>query len=264
MEGGLLSLKWNNHRSSFIHVLSSLRKKDSFCDVTIACEGKFYPSHKLVLSTCSEYFQDMFQHTQCKHPVIVLKDIHCEDLEALLNYMYLGEVNVLQEKLSTLIKAAECLKIKGLAVPDDPPKDAIGEKRSSGLDSAPDSKRRRTETSKPFSKNLSKSTEHSYRPNTTSQDNNYSLNRSSDNEMPENYSFDNENSSTPIKNKGRESNFIKQEPPDTYPEVEDTKEGVLQSAHNSFMSPLPQDEASNTDVMGPSESQVCAENAKCC
>ena len=72
-----------------------------------------------MLSTCSEYFEEIFQRTQCKHPVIVLKDIKSEDLEALLNYMYVGEVNVVQEKLSGLIKAAECLKIKGLAVADE-------------------------------------------------------------------------------------------------------------------------------------------------
>ena len=51
----------------------------------------------------------------------MLKDIKCEDLEALLDYMYLGEVNVRQSDLATLIKAAECLRVKGLAVPDDEP-----------------------------------------------------------------------------------------------------------------------------------------------
>lgn len=63
----------------------------------------------------------MFERTQCKHPIIVLKDINSKDLESLLNYMYIGEVNVLQTELSSLIKAAECLKVKGLAVPDEPP-----------------------------------------------------------------------------------------------------------------------------------------------
>lgn len=89
--------------------------------MTLACEGKFYKVHKLVLSTCSEYFEQMFEETQCKHPVIVLKDIKSEELESLLSYMYIGEVNVVQDKLSGLIKAAECLRIKGLAVPDEEP-----------------------------------------------------------------------------------------------------------------------------------------------
>lgn len=95
--------------------------QERYTDATIACDGKFYPVHKLVLSTCSEYFEKMFEHTPCKHPVIVLKDIKADALEALLNYMYAGYVNVAQNDLARLIKAAETLSIKGLAVPDEPP-----------------------------------------------------------------------------------------------------------------------------------------------
>lgn len=117
----MLSLSWNNHSSTFCHMLATLRDVERFTDVTITCEGKFYPVHKLVLSTCSDYFQKIFECTPCKHPVIVLKDIHCKDIEALLSYMYAGVVSVAQKDLSQLIKAAELLQIKGLAVPDEPP-----------------------------------------------------------------------------------------------------------------------------------------------
>lgn len=98
--------------------------------MTIACDGKYFDVHKLVLSTCSDYFQEMFEKTQCKHPIVVLKDINYKDLEFLLNYMYVGEVNVLQNELSSLIKAAECLRVKGLAVPDEPPSNRKSSKRS--------------------------------------------------------------------------------------------------------------------------------------
>ncbi|XP_045113508.1 zinc finger protein 467-like isoform X3 [Portunus trituberculatus] len=145
MASGLLSLKWNNHRSTFFHILSTIRSKESYCDVTIACDGKFYPVHKLVLSTCSDYFEQMFERTNCKHPIIVLKDIRSQELEALLNYMYVGEVNVLQNELAGLIKAAECLMIKGLAVPDEAPsKDSKENKRTFvGTEDSPLSKRRK-------------------------------------------------------------------------------------------------------------------------
>ncbi|XP_071513700.1 uncharacterized protein [Panulirus ornatus] len=121
MEEGILSLRWNNHRSTFFHILSTLHRKELYSDVTLACNGKFFPVHKLVLSVCSEYFEEMFKQTNCKHPIIVLKDILQDDLEALLNYMYAGEANVAQSDLARLIKAAECLRIKGLAVPDESP-----------------------------------------------------------------------------------------------------------------------------------------------
>ena len=82
------------------------------------CEGSFSPSHKLVLSTCSEYFEQIFEKTECKHPFIVLTGIKPQELEALLTYMYEGSVNVTQDQLRGVMKAAECLQIKGLAVPD--------------------------------------------------------------------------------------------------------------------------------------------------
>lgn len=123
--------------------------QERYTDATLACDGKFYPVHKLVLSTCSEYFEKIFEHTPCKHPVIVLKDIKADALEALLNYMYAGYVNVAQNDLARLIKAAETLSIKGLAVPDEPPQ---GEENKSNQSrsgreerSSPQPKRRRRE-----------------------------------------------------------------------------------------------------------------------
>lgn len=89
--------------------------------MTLACDGQFFPVHKLVLSVCSEYFEEILRQTTCSKPVIVLKDIRHNDLQALLNYMYAGEANVPQSDLARLIKAAESLRIKGLAVPDESP-----------------------------------------------------------------------------------------------------------------------------------------------
>ncbi|CAL4063561.1 unnamed protein product [Meganyctiphanes norvegica] len=147
MDEGILSLRWNNHRSTFFHILSTLHQKELYSDVTIACEGKFFPVHKLVLSVCSEYFEDMFKKTNCKHPIIVLKDILCDELEALLNYMYVGEANVAQSDLARLIKAAECLRIKGLAVPDENPESNESKRPNSsvGKEDSSASKRRRQE-----------------------------------------------------------------------------------------------------------------------
>ncbi|XP_063878878.1 protein abrupt-like isoform X2 [Scylla paramamosain] len=121
MEEGLLSLKWNNHKSTFFQVLSGLREKHTYTDVTLACDGQVYPAHKFVLSTCSEYFSEIFTSTSGTSIVIVLKDVRRQDLEYLMDYMYLGQVDVAQSELPSLIKTAECLRIKGLAIPDDEP-----------------------------------------------------------------------------------------------------------------------------------------------
>ena len=157
-----------------------------------------------MLSTCSEYFEQIFERTQCKHPVIVLKDILYDDLEALLNYMYLGEVNVLQEKLAGLIKAAECLKIKGLAVPDEDPPGTKEhrDKRSSSSDGGPDGKRRKQDYSDitPVkSKDLSSTSSH--RENIRNSGSNSNVNSSSN--IKDNYV--NTGSSSPHRSPSQET-----------------------------------------------------------
>ncbi|XP_071515112.1 uncharacterized protein [Panulirus ornatus] len=156
MAEGMLSLSWNNHSSTFCHMLSTLREMERYTDVTVACDGKFYPAHKLVLSTCSDYFLKMFERTPCKHPIIVVKDVECRDIEALLSYMYAGVVSVAQNDLAQLIKAAELLQIKGLAVPDEPPshsKKTLHMRSSSDDRSSPHAKRQRRDHNRSPSQN---------------------------------------------------------------------------------------------------------------
>lgn len=109
-----------------------------YCDATIACSGRYFPVHRFVLTTCSEYFEGIFERTHCKHPFVIIKDIEEFHLEALLNYMYNGEVNVLQDRLPGLIRAAEALRIRGLAICED----------SSGDSSTPEGKKSHKEKKK--------------------------------------------------------------------------------------------------------------------
>ena len=95
--------------------------QEIYTDVTIACEGKFIAAHKLILATCSDYFREVFEKINCLSPVVILKDIKIREFEALINFIYEGEVDVEPNDVAGVIKAAECLQIKGLGVPDDAP-----------------------------------------------------------------------------------------------------------------------------------------------
>ncbi|KAK7037725.1 hypothetical protein SK128_024661 [Halocaridina rubra] len=123
-------LKWNNHQNNFVEVFSYLRTQDAFVDVTLACDGKSFSAHKVVLSACSPYFQTLFQTNPCKHPIVFLKDVKGQELEALIEFIYKGEVSVSQSELASLISTAENLKIKGLAEPERPA-EKVGIKRIS-------------------------------------------------------------------------------------------------------------------------------------
>ncbi|OQR69443.1 hypothetical protein BIW11_12253 [Tropilaelaps mercedesae] len=108
-------LKWNNHHANMLTVFERLLGNKSLVDVTLGCEGRQMKAHKVVLSACSPFFEGLFTENPCKHPIVILKDIRYADLKALVEFMYKGEVNVVQEQLPTLLKTAEALKIKGLA-----------------------------------------------------------------------------------------------------------------------------------------------------
>lgn len=107
-------LRWNNHRSNLLLVFEHLFQTESFTDVTLACDGSSIKCHKMVLAACSSYFQQLFMENDCRHPIVILKDIKVSEIKAILEYMYKGEVNVAQDQLAGLLKAAETLKVKGL------------------------------------------------------------------------------------------------------------------------------------------------------
>lgn len=54
------------------------------------------------------------QNNPCPHPVIILREVSIEDLEAMLAFMYEGQVNVSQTRLHTFMKLAEALQVRGL------------------------------------------------------------------------------------------------------------------------------------------------------
>lgn len=90
-----------------------------FVDVTLACEGHQVHCHRLVLAACSTYFESLLGENPCKHPIIILpRDIKLWEIQALVDFMYKGEVNVSQAGLPDLLKCAETLQIRGLCGSD--------------------------------------------------------------------------------------------------------------------------------------------------
>ncbi|XP_047993701.1 longitudinals lacking protein, isoforms A/B/D/L-like isoform X4 [Leguminivora glycinivorella] len=116
-------LRWNNHQSTLVSVFDTLLEKGIHVDCTLAAEGQTLKAHKVVLSACSPYFENVLSQQYDKHPIIILKDVKYAELRAMMDYMYRGEVNISQDQLAALLKAAESLQIKGLSdnKPSRPP-----------------------------------------------------------------------------------------------------------------------------------------------
>ena len=55
------SLRWNNYQSHLVTAFESLLDQKDFVDVTLGCEGRKLPAHKMLLSACSPYFRELLK-----------------------------------------------------------------------------------------------------------------------------------------------------------------------------------------------------------
>uniref|UniRef100_A0A336L0V8 CSON002591 protein n=1 Tax=Culicoides sonorensis TaxID=179676 RepID=A0A336L0V8_CULSO len=118
----IYSLTWGDYGTSLVSAVQLLRVHGDLTDVTLAAGGRSFPAHKIVLCAASPFLLDLLKNTPCKHPVVMLAGVNAPDLEALLEFVYRGEVSVDHSQLPSLLQAAHCLNIQGLA-PQGPPKD---------------------------------------------------------------------------------------------------------------------------------------------
>ncbi|XP_058823582.1 longitudinals lacking protein, isoforms H/M/V-like isoform X1 [Topomyia yanbarensis] len=114
MSAQQFSLRWNNYTNYITGAFDSLRYEEDLVDVTLCCEGRKIRAHKILLSACSAYFKEIFKENPCQHPVIIFKNVKYTDLMSIVEFMYQGEVSVVQESLPSFLHTAELLSIRGL------------------------------------------------------------------------------------------------------------------------------------------------------
>nr|XP_027231617.1 sex determination protein fruitless-like isoform X2 [Penaeus vannamei] len=117
-------------------ILKGLLEDASFADVTLTAKGQSVKAHKAVLSAMSPYFKSVLQNNPSPHPIIIMPlDMQFEDLKGIIDYIYIGDITVATENLSSLFKAARVLQISGLSATD-----AIGVRSSDLLLSSSNAK----------------------------------------------------------------------------------------------------------------------------
>ena len=100
----MLCLQWNDFQNNIKSAFAHFKTDKDFADVTLACEdGQQLLSHKIVLAASSPFFMDVLQRNKHPHPLIYMRGIKSENLVAIVDFLYLGEANVLQENLDTFL-----------------------------------------------------------------------------------------------------------------------------------------------------------------
>ena len=113
-------LRWSEHNPQVVGTFHQLWENNHITDVTLATESRSFQAHRLLLSSCSPYFRNLFIMNPCKHPTVFLKDIPERHMELLLEYMYQGCIAVKQHELAEVLSTASSLKIRGLTTAEAP------------------------------------------------------------------------------------------------------------------------------------------------
>ena len=137
-----LCLKWNDFEQNITSAFGALRQDTDFVDVTLVSEdGQQVDLHKVVLASSSPFFLQLLkQSKQSQHPWIFMRGSKFENLLAIVDFLYFGEANVLQEHLDSFLALAAELQLKGLSGNND------GEKAHKVESHPPKSKKKDNET----------------------------------------------------------------------------------------------------------------------
>ena len=116
-----LCLKWNDFEQNITSAFGLLRQDTDFVDVTLVSEdGQQVDLHKVVLASSSPFFLQLLKRSkQSQHPWIFMRGSKFEDLVAIVDFLYYGEANVLQEHLDSFLALAAELQLKGLSRNND-------------------------------------------------------------------------------------------------------------------------------------------------
>jgi len=108
------SLRWNDFESSISSSVGDMRDSEQFLDLTLVCGDDQIRAHKVIISACSPLFRSILSRNPHQNPLLYLKDIKCDDMRSVLDFMYYGEVSIAQEGLNSFLQVAEELQVKGL------------------------------------------------------------------------------------------------------------------------------------------------------
>jgi len=133
-------LRWNDFESNISTSFRELREDSEFFDVSLCCDNgtDVVPAHKVILAACSPLFRKILSRQKNQqNPFLYLKGIHLKELQAVLNFMYHGEVNVAQDSLNNFLAVAEELAVKGLTTDSKPGSEPISTPSGSSKKAVP-------------------------------------------------------------------------------------------------------------------------------
>jgi len=110
--GEQFNVNWETHTEHIKELFGKLKTTGCFSDVTLVCDDKVkVAAHKIVLCSCSALFASLLDKSD-GHPIVFLRGIKHEEMDALMSFMYYGEATINKERMKDFLHAAIDLGIK--------------------------------------------------------------------------------------------------------------------------------------------------------
>ena len=108
------NLKWHTYSDHLKDMMETLMNSHNLADVTLVCNDKTkFKAHKFVLSTCSPVFQSILDDSPDKGDAFIyLSGIRSQEMKSILQFMYLGQTTLYQDRMNMFLHAAKNLEIK--------------------------------------------------------------------------------------------------------------------------------------------------------
>ena len=103
MAGEKYNLTWHSYSDHLTEMMKELMTDKSSQDVTLVCEDKTkIKAHKIILKACSPVFANILEGETNPNPIIYLRGIHQQEMESILQFMYLGQATFYEARMNSL------------------------------------------------------------------------------------------------------------------------------------------------------------------
>ena len=110
-----ICVTWKEFQKKGISIFEELRESTDFADVTLVSEdGQQFRGHKVILGSSCPFFMDLLRKNEHPYPLVHMMGVKSVELSAVMDFLYKGESNILQEHLEAFLALAQKLRLNGL------------------------------------------------------------------------------------------------------------------------------------------------------
>ena len=113
MNNKSFNFAWKTFQTHIAQSLQDLVTEGNFADVTLVSDEQIQiPAHKIVLSACSPVLKNLLLNNPHSHPLLYIRGVKQQELQSILQFMYLGEATINIDHINEFMEIAKDLKLK--------------------------------------------------------------------------------------------------------------------------------------------------------